>query len=107
MDPPGAPARPFPGELLVQSAQARKDYFAGKIVAHPRLQEIYQQVLATIRDPAGAGLIFVYGPSGVGKTTLWRRVQAQLGEEARTATSRSAGARPVVGLEVAAPDSGQ
>ena len=60
-----------------------------------------------IQEPAGWSLIFVYGPTGVGKTTLRRRVEKQLKESMMEALRQDPGLVPVVSMEAAAPDSSQ
>jgi hypothetical protein len=97
----------FPRELLTQPPDARLAYFAAKVVAHPRLAEAHQAVRDAIRQPAGASLILVYGPTGVGKTTLRLRIERQLIQEALPAMERDPGHVPVVALEAVAPESGQ
>ncbi|MBI4320946.1 MAG: ATP-binding protein [Chloroflexi bacterium] len=97
----------FPRELLGQPIDARLAYFVGKVVAHPRLKEAHQALLSAIRQPAGASLILVFGPTGVGKTTLRLRVEKQLIEEALPTLREDPGRVPVVGLEAVAPDSGR
>jgi type II secretory ATPase GspE/PulE/Tfp pilus assembly ATPase PilB-like protein len=60
----------FPRSLLEQSIDVRRHYFETKVVAHLRLKEVYEALLHAIRYPAGISLILVFGPTGVGKTTL-------------------------------------
>ena len=60
----------LPRELLSQPPEARLAYFAAKVVAHPRLAEAHRAVRDALRQPTGASMILVYGPTGVGKTTL-------------------------------------
>lgn len=100
------PQERFPRELLSQPTQARLAYFQNKVVAHPLLKQTHQALRAAIRQPAGAGLIFVMGPTGVGKTTLRMRLEQQLLEEAQTAMEQDPGCLPVMGFEVAAPEAG-
>lgn len=97
----------FARELLRQPAPVRLASFADKVVAHPRLKEIHHGLLDAIQQPAGASLILVFGPTGVGKTTLRRRVEQQLIEAARPDLERDPGRLPVVGLEAVAGESGQ
>ena len=99
-----APQTEFPPELLSQSSAARLAYFRDKVVAHPRLKETHQQLWQAIRQPSGASLIFVVGPTGVGKTTLRCRLEQQLWEAGRLAMEQDPGHIPVVGLEVAVAD---
>ena len=60
---PGVPAH-----LLVESESERLSYFRQYVIAHPRLKQVDAALSRAIREPAGAALVFVYGPTGVGKT---------------------------------------
>jgi hypothetical protein len=102
-----APADGFPRELLDQPVAARLAYFAARVVAHPRLTQAHQALLDALRAPAGASLVLVYGPTGVGKTTLRRRVEQQLLAAALPDLERDPGRIPVLALEAVAPESGQ
>ncbi len=95
----------FPPELLKQSATERLAYFENYTVAHPRLKEVYDKLMGTIAEPAGASFIFVYGASGVGKTTLRLRVEQKLTELALSLLESDRGCVPVVGVEAVAPES--
>ena len=101
------PERSFPPELLIQPAQARRDYFAAKVILHPQLRQVYQTALDSIRRAAQGTLIFIYGPTGVGKTTLRRKLAAQLIQDALPALAQDPARLPVVELEVPAPNSGR
>ena len=96
----------FPRELLSQPVDARLAYFVGKIVAHPQLKETHNALINAIRRPAGASLIFVFGPTGVGKTTLRLRVEQQLIADAQADLEQDQGHVPVAALEAVAPESG-
>jgi archaellum biogenesis ATPase FlaH len=96
----------FPRELLEQPIEARRRYFETKVVAHQRLKEVYEALLHAIRYPAGTSLILVFGPTGVGKTTLLQRIVKQLIEDAAIDPLTSPGHIPVVAMEAASPDSG-
>jgi hypothetical protein len=95
----------FPPELLTRPATERLAYFENYTVAHPRLKEVYEILMRTIAEPAGASFIFVYGPSGVGKTTLRLRVEQKLTELALPKLESDRGYVPVVGVEAIAPES--
>jgi type II secretory pathway predicted ATPase ExeA len=97
----------FPRPLLAQSAADRLASFTAKVVAHPRLKQTHRALLHAIDAPAGASLILVVGPTGVGKTTLRLRLEQQLLARALPELERDPGHLPVVALEAAAPDSGQ
>jgi AAA domain len=101
-----SPEPSFPAELLGQSITERVAYFRHKTIAHAHLVEVHERVLQAIREPAGAALIVVYGPSGVGKTTLRLRVQQQLTEAMRVELQEDPGRLAVVGVEAVAAESG-
>ena len=96
----------FPRTLLEQPIAARLRYFETKVVAHEQLKQVHADLLHAIRHPAGASLIFVFGPTGVGKTTLRQRIERQLIEDALADPATTPGHIPVVGMEAASPDSG-
>jgi hypothetical protein len=95
----------FPLEILKQPVTERLAYFENYTVAHPRLKEVYETLMRTITEPAGASFIFVYGPSGIGKTTLRIRVEQKLTELALPQLESDCGRVPVVGVEAVAPES--
>jgi hypothetical protein len=97
----------FPRDLLGQPPEARLGYFKSFTIAHPLLKEADAALKQAIQEPAGWSLIFVYGPTGVGKTTLRRRVEKQLKESMMEALRQNPGLVPVVSMEAAAPDSSQ
>jgi len=76
------------------------------MVAHPRLKAVHEAVMQVLRQPAGTTLLFVFGPTGVGKTTLRLRIEQQLWAEAAAASDRPLGRVPIVGVEAQAPESG-
>jgi hypothetical protein len=96
----------FPRELLSEPIEIQIQYCENKVIAHPRLMETHNTLMQAVHQPAGAGLILVYGPTGVGKTTLRMGIQKQLLEESRPDMERNPGHIPVVGMEVIAPESG-
>lgn len=98
--------RSFPIELLNQTNQERENYFESYTLAHPILKEVYTKIMQAIRTPAGAGLIFVYGPTGVGKTTLMARIEQHSKEAALADLEKNPGQIPIAGIEAIAPDAG-
>lgn len=99
------PPEGCPAHILTQPAAERLTYFATKMVAHPRLKAVHEAVMQVLRQPAGATLLFVFGPTGVGKTTLRLRIEQQLWAEASAGTA-PLGRIPIVGVEAQAPESG-
>lgn len=93
----------FPRELLEQTNDARRDYFRAYTVAHPTLATVDRVVWNAIHEPAGALLILVAGPTGVGKTTLLDHLEQRLCEEALPRLEQAPSHLPVVKLLAAAP----
>ncbi len=96
----------FPSELLSQSTVQRLDYFKACTIAHPRLQEVDRTLREAIREPTGALLVFFYGPTGVGKTTVLRRCMQQIIEERREEMERDLSWIPILGVEAISPERG-
>ena len=97
----------FPRELLDQPPEPRLLYFKSFTIAHPLLKAADAALKQAIHEPAGWSVIFVYGPTGVGKTTLRRRVEKHLTESLMETLRQDTGIVPVVSIEAAAPDSSQ
>jgi hypothetical protein len=91
----------FPPQLLRQPPQARLEYFKTYTVAHPALRLADQAVWNALREPAGASLVFVFGPTGVGKTTLLTQVEKRL--LALMQEERERGHFPVLRLDAVSP----
>jgi hypothetical protein len=96
----------FSRALLQQSADTRMAYFRSFTVAHPRLKEADLALRKAIEDPAGLSLVFVYGPTGVGKTTLRLRIEKYLTQSLVAVFPQDPGRIPVVSIEAVA-DAGQ
>jgi replication-associated recombination protein RarA len=60
-----------------------------------------------LRQPTAPSLILLYGPTGVGKTTLRLRLEQQLITEALPALEKDTARVPVPAVEAIAPESGQ
>ena len=101
------PTRGFPPELLSQPALARRDYFASKVILHPHLQQVYAATLTSIQRAALGTLVFVFGPTGVGKTTVRRKLAAQLIQATLPELEHDPERIPVLELEVPSPESGR
>src|SRR5262249_34256957 len=96
----------FPRHLLARPAHERLAYFRSYTVAHPRLLEADAMLQRAIAEPTGSSLIFVYGPTGVGKTTLRLRVEQRLKEAFLASTEPDEGHLPVISVEAISPDHG-
>lgn len=93
----------FPRELFDQPKEARLDYFKAYTVAHPHLDQADKAVWNALREPAGALLVFVFGPTGIGKTTLLAHIEKRLMEQALPRMVQDQNHVPVLRLDAVAP----
>lgn len=84
---------------LAPDAQARLDQFKAFAARHPRLDLVEREVLHAIWEPAGFAYLLVYGPSGVGKSTMIHHIVRRL-----NTSEGGPGHRPLLLLEVRPPD---
>lgn len=96
----------FSLELLQQPTIDRLDYFRHYTMAHPKLLEAAQTLTHTLEEPAGIALMFLFGPTGVGKSTLLRRITQKIVEAALPTLRQEQGRIPIAGIEVATPEFG-
>src|SRR5581483_608512 len=96
----------FPRSLLEQPVLERLQYFEKLVVSHKRLKETYDELLHAIRYPATASLIYVFGPTGVGKPTLLQQIEKALIKDALADPNVTPGHIPVSMVEAISPDSG-
>jgi energy-coupling factor transporter ATP-binding protein EcfA2 len=96
----------FPPELLGQPWSARIHYFQAYTMAHPRLVAAREALLNAIHEVPTNSLILVFGPTGVGKTTLRAKIEQLLALEVLPTLETDHGRLPVVSVECIAPESG-
>ena len=95
----------FPVELLTRSCEERLQYFRAYTVAHPLLVDAKAKLMAAISESEPNSLVFVFGPTGVGKTTLKIKVEQVITNDPRPGLEQDRGRIPVVGVEAIAPES--
>lgn len=71
----------FPRELLSQSIEHRINYFRNYTIVHPHLKQAYEDLKHLIKYSSSGSLVFLYGPSGVGKTTLIQKLYEDIFNE--------------------------
>ncbi|MEN2383866.1 MAG: hypothetical protein KA716_28185 [Gloeotrichia echinulata DEX184] len=91
--------RPFPEELLNQSDQTKTNYFKDITVPHIRLKEALNILLMNILEPDDTLVFFVFGVTGVGKTTLRLRFEKLLLEKFLSDVQNNPGQIAVAGME--------
>jgi energy-coupling factor transporter ATP-binding protein EcfA2 len=99
--PPG-----FPRSLLEEPWNARLAYFQRYTVAHPQLMDAKERLIAAIQNAEPNSLVFVFGPTGVGKTTLRLKTEQLLTAELSEPLEQDRGRLAVVSVEAVAPESG-
>jgi hypothetical protein len=97
----------FPAELLTRPLEERLAYFRAYTLAHPLLVEAKDRLMAAISESEPNSLVFVFGPTGVGKTTLRIKVEQVITNELRSGLEQDRGRIPIVGVEAIAPESGR
>lgn len=80
--------------------------FQGCTLAHPQLVEARDKLMATIQESPPNSLVMVFGPTGVGKTTLLAKVEQILTQSLLPALQTDRVRIPVVSVEAVAPESG-
>jgi len=87
-------------------SELRLDRFRSFTVAHPRLVEAKETLVNAIRGAEPNSLIFVFGPTGVGKTTLRLKTEQLIAAEMLNDLREDRSRIPVVSVEAVAPESG-
>lgn len=99
---------------LTVKAQEKLDCFKEYAVSHSQLAKVDKELMRAIREPAGFAHVLVYGPSGVGKTTMIRQITRRLNaiQSPQSASKSVARAQdnlpplPLLLLETRPPDGG-
>lgn len=60
----------FPRCLLEKDDATKKQFFEEYLVRHPTMDEVLKRLRNAIEDAGRDTMIYLYGPSGVGKSTV-------------------------------------
>lgn len=97
----------FPPELLNASKEEKLKHFKDNAnVLHKNLKQVHKEVMRAFHEPAGAIIIFVIGPSGVGKSTERRYFEKELMKEVSADLEKDPGFIPFLSIEAIAPGAG-
>lgn len=97
----------FPDELILKSANEKIDYFKNLTVAHPKLIKAYEEFKNKIDVADKNEILLIFGPSGVGKSTLFNKIIDDYNKNYLTEMLLDKGVIPIVGTEAIAPDDGR
>lgn len=96
----------FVTKLLVKPKAERLKAFSAYTTKHPLLKAVYEELKCAIRDSSPGSIIYVYGPPGVGKTTLLIRIEEHLKKFLLTELREDSERVPVIRVRATAPTSG-
>ncbi|RNC67476.1 MAG: hypothetical protein ED859_14255, partial [Desulfuromonadales bacterium] len=80
--------------------------FFNLIINHTNLQRALQQLTYAVEHAPKGSVIFLYGPSGVGKTQLLKHFERKFTQKAHASGKLTPDAIPVALVEAPAPNSG-
>ena len=93
----------YPEQLLHMSDDARLGYFKAQLFAHPKLQNALDKAYSLVTGQAGPDILIITGPSGVGKTTLLKRLEEMILEEHAEQMRIEKDFMPVIRVDACAP----
>lgn len=96
----------FPRELLKQDVRERLSYFRNYTIAHPRLRETFTSFYNTLQECAPGTIIFLFGPTGAGKTTLRLAIEREITKILLTELETNKWRLPIVGIPAASSETG-
>ncbi|MEH2158871.1 ATP-binding protein [Nostoc sp.] len=95
--------RPFPLQLLEQSLSEKLAYFKNITVGHNNLQRVVNELRINILEPSDTSVFIIIGVTGVGKTTLRKRLEKILVDDLLEHLLSNPGQIAVASLEAIPP----
>ncbi|WP_419393428.1 AAA family ATPase [Cytobacillus praedii] len=92
----------FPFDLHVATIEEKKNYFIERTINHPRLNQVYLDVMDKVNNSSKGKVYLVFGPTGVGKSTVCSKVRDNVEN-----TNHNRSLIPVASLELPSPDNGK
>ncbi|ACB85551.1 AAA family ATPase [Natranaerobius thermophilus] len=92
--------------ILNAPIEKRIKYFEDYTTSHATLIDVYQKLELTINYPSNIPLVFMIGPTGVGKTTLRHKIEGEILKEESSNMENDPGIIPILGVEAIASDQG-
>jgi hypothetical protein len=80
--------------------------FDERVIAHPALESVFKALETVVRQPGAIPLVIVVGPSGVGKSTLVRKLHQKILNESVATMKSDPGVIPIVLVVAISPDKG-
>src|SRR5215213_2081539 len=97
----------FPSELLEKSIDERIAYFRTEVrISHENLTKVLNEITWAIKDGLPESLIYLYSPTGVGKTTLLNIAHKKILEEYESLIMNDPGILPIVRILADSPHTG-
>lgn len=96
----------FPEELLGCDNQTRKEYFMNYIASHKFLEKSINKTLTILNSPISERLIFVCGPSGVGKDEYIRGLVKRISNASTSEEKQNRSHIPVVTVQAIPAEQG-
>ncbi len=96
----------FSEELIEGDKEIKMEYFKNYVVEHKFLENAIIDTIGSLTNHVSESLVFVCGPSGVGKKELIRGVTKRLNSMAEKKIIENPGCIPVVQVEALAPQQG-